>query len=249
MKETNNIRILVVDDDIRLRALLQRYLKEQGFSVSAVNDTAAMDGKLLREQFQLIVLDLMLPDESGLDACKRLRKQGNEIPIIMLTAKGEEIDRILGLEFGADDYLPKPFNPRELIARINAVLRRHKISESDISPSNRSLIKFGDFELNIDSRSLFKGKQQIGFASGLYDLLKILATRPNTILSRSQILGLLNDRDYDGTDRAIDIQISRLRKLIEKDPKQPQYIQTVWGVGYIFVPSGQNVNENTNENS
>jgi len=223
--ETSKItHILVVDDDQRLRLLLQRYLKQQGFLVTAVAETKSMDTQLSRHNFQLIVLDLMLPGEGGLDACKRLRSENNKIPIIILTAKGEELDRIIGLELGADDYLPKPFNPRELVARINAIMRRYKITAADISPNELAKIHFGDFEFDLEARSLWQGGRELKFTSGLFDLLKILSTRPNVTLSRTQMLTMLNAREYDGTDRGIDIQISRLRKMIEVDPKNPRFV-------------------------
>lgn len=240
MKTEKNIAILVVDDDQRLRDLLKRYLSTQGYQVTAVSDTRKMDEKLLRNFYHLIVLDLMLPGEGGLDACKRLRANGNQIPVIMLTARGEDVDRIIGLELGADDYLSKPFNPRELVARINAVLRRHVLSESDISPIGDNRIVFGDFVFDISARTLSQGNNSVEFTSGLFDLLKVLASRPGKALSRAQLSALLKDREYDGADRAVDIQISRLRKLIESDSGNPRFIQTVWGVGYMFVPSGQN---------
>lgn len=234
-----NTSILVVDDDLRLRQLLKRYLSEQGFLVDAVEDTQKMDARLQREFYHLVVLDLMMPGENGLDACRRLRASNNLISIIMLTAKGEDVDRILGLELGADDYLTKPFNPRELLARINSVLRRQALSETNITPLSETKITFGGYLLDLKARRLClvnDANKEVEFSSGLFELLKIFACRPNKPLSRSQLAMLLNDREYDGVDRAIDIQVSRLRKLIEVDPGNPKYIQTVWGVGYVFVP-------------
>ncbi|EER1677497.1 TPA: response regulator [Escherichia coli] len=166
-----NYKILVVDDDMRLRALLERYLTEQGFQVRSVANAEQMDRLLTRESFHLMVLDLMLPGEDGLSICRRLRSQSNPMPIIMVTAKGEEVDRIVGLEIGADDYIPKPFNPREP-------------------------------------------------------------------LSRDKLMNLARGREYSAMERSIDVQISRLRRMVEEDPAHPRYIQTVWGLGYVFVPDG-----------
>jgi len=230
--------ILVVDDDLRLQELLKRYLSEQGFNVSTASDTSAMQRILDREAIKLIVLDLMLPGESGLECCKRLRNSGNTISIIMLTAKGDEADRIVGLELGADDYLPKPFNPRELVARIQAVLRRQKNTVSVINEDAKS-INIGPMTFDMTTRKLSGPDGPIPLSSGQYSLLSILVENAGTPMSRTQLLAALKDREYDGTDRGIDIQISRLRKLIEPDVAEPQYIQTVWGKGYMYVPGIQ----------
>lgn len=234
--QDNEQKILIVDDDQRLRELLKRYLSEQGFQVSGVANGKHMDQQLTREFFHLMVLDLMLPGEDGLSICRRLRDDGNAIPIIMLTAKGDEVDRIIGLEFGADDYLPKPFNPRELVARINAVLRRQPAQHASAPVNMAEPISFGGFELDLATRQLSKSGENITLTSGQYALLKALVLQPQKPMSRSQLMILLNDRDYAGTERGVDVQISRLRKLIEKDVKQPRYLQTVWGIGYVFVP-------------
>ncbi|MGC9459679.1 response regulator, partial [Vibrio genomosp. F10] len=154
-----NFKILVVDDDARLRALLERYLSEQGFQVRSVANSEQMDRLLTRENFHLMVLDLMLPGEDGLSICRRLRNANNSLPILMLTAKGDEVDRIVGLEVGADDYLPKPFNPRELLARIKAVLRRQTIEAPGAPSSEESLVEFGEFRLNLGTREMFRGEE------------------------------------------------------------------------------------------
>lgn len=232
-------KILVVDDDRRLRDLLERYLQEQGFAVRVVIDGKAMDKALTREFFNLIVLDLMLPGEDGLQICRRLRGQGNNIPILMLTAKGDEVDRIVGLEIGADDYLPKPFNPRELVARISAVLRRHNPAPAGAPDEEHISVQIGDFELELGTRVLRRGKEVMNITTGQFALLKALVTQPHKPLSRDALMAKLNERDYESFDRSIDVQISRLRKLVEADPKQPRYIQTVWGHGYVFVPDGE----------
>ena len=233
-------RILVVDDDLRLRDLLQRYLGEKGFAVTTVSDPNGMDRLLGRERFELMVLDLMLPGEDGLSICRRLRGTKNTIPIIMLTAKGEDVDRILGLEMGADDYLPKPFNPRELVARINAVLRRRTAPTPPGAPSSADgPVTIGGITVNLANRTKEKDGESISLTTGEFALLKVLVTHPRTPLSRDKLMELARGREYEVFDRSIDVQVSRLRKLIEKDPTKPEYLQTVWGFGYVFVPDGK----------
>jgi two-component system, OmpR family, phosphate regulon response regulator OmpR len=232
-------RILVVDDDQRLRDLLTRYLGEQKFEVRAVRDAPEMDKYLVRERYDLLVLDLMLPGEDGLAICRRLRAAGGSPAIIMLTAKGDEVDRIVGLEMGADDYLPKPFNPRELVARINAVLRRKPRPGAPGAPSAEDgLHRFGEFEFNPATRELKKDGKPVPLTTGEFSVLKVLVERPRQPLSRDQLMELARGREYEVFDRSIDVQISRLRKLVEADPAHPRYIQTVWGHGYVFVPDG-----------
>jgi two-component system phosphate regulon response regulator OmpR len=240
MAETKT-RILVVDDDLRLRDLLNRYLGEQGFSVRTVADAHAMDKLLAHERFDLLVLDLMLPGEDGLSICRRLRGTKNAIPIIMLTAKGEDVDRIIGLEMGADDYLPKPFNPRELVARVHAVLRRQAAAGPPGAPAadGGAPVSFGGMTVDLAKRTLLRDGKELSLTTGEFALLKVLVTHPRTPLSRDKLMELARGREYEVFDRAIDVQVSRLRKLIEPDPTKPTYIQTVWGFGYVFVPDGQ----------
>ncbi|GHB01998.1 two-component system response regulator OmpR [Shewanella indica] len=231
-------KILVVDDDMRLRALLERYLMEQGYQVRSAANAEQMDRLLERENFHLLVLDLMLPGEDGLSICRRLRQQGNPLPIVMLTAKGDEVDRIIGLELGADDYLPKPFNPRELLARIKAVMRR-QVQEIPGAPSlQEEMVSFGEFSLNLATREMYHNEESIALTSGEFAVLKVLVTHPREPLSRDKLMNLARGRDYSALERSIDVQVSRLRRLIEKDPANPRYIQTVWGLGYVFVPDG-----------
>ncbi|TLU65810.1 two-component system response regulator OmpR [Thalassotalea litorea] len=231
-------KIIVVDDDMRLRALLERYLVEQGFVVRSAANAEQMDRLLERENFHLLVLDLMLPGEDGLSICRRLRQNENQIPIIMLTAKGDEVDRIIGLELGADDYMPKPFNPRELLARVKAVLRR-KTQEAPGAPSMaEDVIEFGEFALNLGTREMRKGDISMPLTSGEFAVLKALITHPREPLSRDKLMNLARGRDYSALERSIDVQVSRLRRMLEQDPANPRYIQTVWGLGYVFVPDG-----------
>src|SRR5215468_11386909 len=232
-------KILVVDDDPRLRDLLVRYLTEQGFQVHAIADGREIDKRLQRDPPHLLVLDLMLPGEDGLALCRRLRASGETVPIIMLTAKGEDVDRIVGLEMGADDYLPKPFNPRELVARINAVLRRRAAPLPPGAPSpDAESVSFGGMTVDLATRTLAKNGETISLTTGEFALLKVLVTHPRVPLSRDKLMELARGREYEVFDRAIDVQVSRLRKLLEPDPASPIYIQTVWGFGYVFVPDG-----------
>jgi len=238
---SESFKLLVVDDDVRLRSLLERYLTEQGFTVRAVANAEQMDRLLQRESFNLMVLDLMLPGEDGLSICRRLRAAHSTLPIVMLTAKGDEVDRIVGLEVGADDYLPKPFNPRELLARIRAVLRRNPVSAPGAPETEEKVIRFGDFTLNLATREMFKGEESMMLTSGEFAVLKILINNAREPMSRDKLMNLARGREYSATERSIDVQISRLRRLLEKDPSKPRYIQTVWGLGYVFVPDGQAV--------
>jgi len=234
------MKIIVVDDDARLRDLLNRYLTEQGYAVRAVHDAAEMNRQLGRERYDLMILDLMLPGEDGLSICRRLRGAGESMPIIMLTAKGDDVDRIVGLEVGADDYLPKPFNPRELVARIQAVLRRRPPAGPPGAPTAEvQVVEFGAFRFNLAARSLTKNGQDVSLTTGEYALLKVLVQHPRSPLSRDKLMELARGREFGAFDRSIDVQISRLRKLIEPDPAKPAFIQTVWGFGYVFNPDGK----------
>jgi len=230
--------ILVVDDDARLRDLLTRYLGEQGFEVKSAADGQQMDKLRSREHFSLIVLDLMMPGEDGLSICRRLRGTGDLTPVIMLTAKGDEVDRIVGLEMGADDYLPKPFNPRELLARIHAVLRRQGNRPPGSPGDEAETIRFGNIEVDLAARSLKRGDELLSLTTGEFAVLKVLLQHARQPLSRDKLMTLARGREQGPFDRAIDVQVSRLRKLIETDPAQPRYLQTVWGFGYVFVPDG-----------
>lgn len=232
-------KILIVDDDPGLRRLLERFLREQGYRVRSVENIEQMDRLLARELFQLLVLDLMLPGEDGLSICRRLRGGHDNTPIIILTAKAEEIDRIVGLEMGADDYLSKPFNPRELLARVNAILRRRGTEEHPGAPSQENeSIEFGPYVLNLSTRTLTKNNEPVPITTGEFSVLKVFARHPKIPLSRDKLMELARGREYEAFDRSLDVQISRLRKLIEPNPSKPVFIQTVWGLGYVFVPDG-----------
>jgi two-component system phosphate regulon response regulator OmpR len=233
-------KILIVDDDARLRELLRRYLSEQGFLVYTAEDAHDMQKYLQRDIFDLLVLDVMMPEEDGFSICRRLRNVNDTTPIIMLTARAQDHDRITGLELGADDYLSKPFNPRELLARINAILRRRQQDEHPSAPSLQpEVLQFGGYTLNLLSRTLhFEGKK-ISITTGEFSVLKVFARNPGVPLSRDKLMELARGRQYAAFDRSLDVQISRLRRLIEKNPSKPQFLQTVWGLGYVFIPNGQ----------
>jgi len=232
-------RILIVDDDARIRDLLRRYLAQEGFEVLLAEDGRALTRLLLRDSVDLIVLDLMLPGEDGLSICRRLRAANDRTPVIMLTAKSEDIDRIVGLEIGADDYLGKPFNPRELLARIHAVLRRRPPPEVPGAPSQEAeTVSFGPYVLDLAQRTLRKHGEDVPLTTGEFAMLKALVRHPRQPLSRDKLAQLARGREFEPFDRSLDVQVSRLRKLIEEDPSAPRYLQTVWGVGYVFVPEG-----------
>jgi len=227
--------LLVVDDDPRLRELLARYLGEQGFRVSTVADGAAMDALLAREHPDLVILDLMLPGEDGLSVARRLRARNNT-PIIILSARGEDVDRIVGLEVGADDYLAKPFNPRELLARIRAVLRR----PATASPAATDGIhRFGPFTLDVTRHTLRRNADELALTAGEFALLRVLAEHPHRVLTRDQLIEHLKGYERSAFDRSIDVRVTRLRRKIEDDPAVPRYLRTVWGEGYLFTPDGK----------
>jgi two-component system, OmpR family, phosphate regulon response regulator OmpR len=232
-------KLLIVDDDPRLRAMLQRYLESQGFEIRAVDNTAHMDRLLQREHFDLLLLDVLMPDEDGLSACRRLRANGFARPIIMLTARGELPDKVLGLELGADDYLAKPFEPRELVARIRAVLRRSDDHTTPAAPAPGE-IRFGRFRLALDERRLYESDRVIELTSGEFALLNVLANHPFEVLSRERLQTQIHGGDHPPVgERGIDVLVSRLRRVLEDNPRRPRYLQTVWGLGYAFAPDGQ----------
>lgn len=225
--------VLVVDDDAELRELTEAYLSRNGFRVHAVADGTEMDAWLAESEPDLLILDLMLPGEDGLSIAKRVKADAN-FPIIMLSAQGDDVDRIVGLEVGADDYLPKPFNPRELLARIRAVLRR---SGNGASPDGeRNLRSFGPFVLDLNAHQLSRDGAEVTLTSGEFDLLALLSAHPNRVLDRDRILDLLTGAERSPFDRSIDVRVTRLRAKIEPDPAKPIYIKTVWGKGYMFCP-------------
>ena len=227
--------ILVVDDHSEIRDLLKRFLEQHGMRVSCARDGKEMKRLLEEREFDLLVLDLMMPGEDGLTLCRELRVKSN-LPIIMLTAMGEETDRIIGLEMGADDYLAKPFNPRELLARIKAVMRR---TQAETQPAAETLtrdLRFDRWLLDVNRRELVD-EEGVGMSlsTAEFDLLKVFLERPQRVLSRDQLLDLARGREAVAFDRAIDTLVSRLRRKLERDPKNPELIKTIWGGGYLFA--------------
>jgi two-component system OmpR family response regulator len=226
--------ILIVDDDAEIRSLLTRYLEKNGLRATAVGDGRAMWRALDDGAFDLIVLDLMLPGDDGLTLCRTLRGK-SDIPVIMLTARGDETDRIVGLEMGADDYLPKPFSARELLARIKVILRRTRTLPPNLQPQDEPLLQFAGWTLNTSRRELRSAAGEATLIGGVeYKLLRVFLAHPNRVLSRDQLLDLTQGRAADPLDRSIDVQVSRLRQRLGDDPRNPSLIKTVRGEGYVL---------------
>jgi two-component system OmpR family response regulator len=231
---TDQPHILIVDDDREIRALLAKYLETNGFRTTTAADGKAMIAAMQQSHIDLIVLDLMLPGDDGLVLCRELRKT-SQVPIIMLTARGEDVDRIVGLEVGADDYLPKPFNPRELLVRIKAVLRRAAHAPRDPDSAVVRTFRFGGWQLNTTTRTLTDtGGGSVALSGAEYRLLTVLLGSPSRVLSRSQLATLLRGREADPQDRSIDVRVSRLRQLLGDDARASQIIKTVYGEGYVI---------------
>ena len=234
-------QILVVDDDVEIRSLLGEYLAKNGFRVRAVKDGREMWAALEQSRTDLIVLDLMLPGDDGLELCRMLRAR-SDTPVIMLTAKGEETDRIVGLELGADDYLAKPFNPRELLARIKVILRRARSLPRNLQPEEIRQIRFAGWLLDVSARHLISPQGVVTSLSGAeYRLLRIFLGHPNRVMNRDQLTELLQGRDSDPFDRSIDVQVSRLRRRLQEDAKEPTLIKTVRSEGYVLATDVENV--------
>ena len=226
---------MIVDDDQKLRDLLTEYLEEFGFQVSALSDGRGILPAIKTGNPDIIILDIMMPYKDGFEILREIRP-GSAVPVIMLTARGEDADRIVGLELGADDYLPKPFNPRELLARIRAVLRRSETPQGDETDRKGDhLLEAGGLILNKAKRTVSMGSQEVALSSTEYEILKALMEHPNRTLSRDQLMSMARGRDFMAFDRSIDVHISKLRAKVESDPRSPERIKTVWGTGYIFV--------------
>lgn len=231
-------RILVVDDDPALRELLAAYLGDNGFKVDLAADGVEMRQALERAMPDAIVLDLMLPGEDGLALTREIRAR-SMVPILMLSARGEEIDRVVGLEVGADDYLAKPFSPREMLARLRALLRRSQAGEH--APTDGPHHRFGPYLLDAAARRLLHDGVDLALSGAEFDLLKVFVERPNRVLNRDLLLELLKGYEREPFDRTIDIRVGRLRRKIEPDPANPVYIRTVRGEGYLFNPRGNDI--------
>jgi two-component system OmpR family response regulator len=229
------IHVLVVDDHSEIRDLLKRFLEQHGLRVSCAKDGKEMKRLLDEREFDLLVLDLMMPGDDGLSLCRQLRATST-LPIIMLTAMGEETDRIIGLEMGADDYLTKPFNPRELLARIKAVMRRSQVEPAPLAVTPSHDLRFDHWLLDVHRRELVDDDGVgLSLSTAEFDLLRVFLDRPQRVLSRDQLLDLARGRETVAFDRAIDTLVSRLRRKLERDPKNPELIKTIWGGGYLFA--------------
>ena len=225
--------LLIVDDDREIRTLLSQYFETHGYRATAVPEAQSMRRIMQQSHVDLLVLDLMLPGEDGLAVCRDLRTR-SQVPIVMLTARGEEVDRIVGLELGADDYVSKPFNPRELLGRVRAVLRRAAHAPRDPDPSAIRRFRFAGWQLDTTSRTLTDpGGANVQLSGAEYRLLAVLLASPNRVLSRAQLTELLRGREADPLDRSIDVRVSRLRQILGDDARAPQIIQTVYGEGYV----------------
>jgi len=235
-KHASKTQLLVVDDDAEIRELLSLYFREQGFEVATVGDGREMDAWLAENTADLVVLDLMLPGEDGLSIARRLGVD-HQLPIVMISARSEEIDRIIGLEVGADDYLPKPFSPRELLARVRAVLRRNRPMNHP-EPDAGAGYEFGPYRFVPEKHALYRNLDKVDLSSAEYELLSVFVNHPNQVLSRDLIMDCLGGNEWDPVDRTIDVRVMRLRNKIEENPAQPRLVCTVWGIGYQFRPEG-----------
>ncbi|MDX2503064.1 MAG: response regulator [Gammaproteobacteria bacterium] len=231
----SNEHILIVDDEPSLQQAIAKYLDASAYTVGCVADATGLDGYMLKHQVDLLILDQMMPGEDGLSITKRLRASGNTIPILMISSFGEDVDRIIGLEMGVDDYLAKPVNLREVLARVRALLRRNQQLPVPAA-ANSSTYQFGPYSYNIETRQLFNSDKIIKLTAAEARLLKIFVQKPNQELSRDHLSVILRGYEHEPFDRSIDVQVKRLRERIELDTSSPQYIVTVWGKGYQFIP-------------
>jgi two-component system phosphate regulon response regulator OmpR len=228
-------RVLIIDDDTKLRKLLHEYLEENGFQVFSLEDGSEALPTIEKISPDIVILDVMMPGIGGLDVLKEINRKYT-LPVIMLTAKGEETDRIIGLELGADDYIPKPFNPRELLARMRAVMRRIPSEGEDAADKNNNrIIKAGGLVLDKAKQTVAMGEKEMDLSSTEYKIMEVLMKNPNTVMSRDEIMSIARGRDFMAFDRSIDVHISKLRAKLETDPRYPKLIKTVWGAGYMFV--------------
>jgi two-component system phosphate regulon response regulator OmpR len=228
-------KVLIVDDDSKLRKLLREYLEDYGFEVLDLSDGLSVVKTLREESPDIIILDVMMPKKDGIEVLKEVRTEF-DVPVIMLTAKGDDADRIVGLELGADDYLPKPFNPRELLARIKAVLRRFPIRDKIGAKGDENIfVEAGGLVLNKAKQTLLIEDKEVELSWTEYKVLEALMEHPNRVMSRDELMNLARGRDFMAFDRSIDVHISRLRAKLEPDPRSPKRIKTVWGTGYMFV--------------
>lgn len=227
-------RVLIVDDDLKLQKLLKEYLEGNGYSVQTLPDGSRTLERIEAEKPDIVILDVMLPGKDGLEVLKDIRRD-HAVPVIMLTAKGEDTERIVGLELGADDYLPKPFNPRELLARMKAVLRRAAAPDQEKTTAEDLFVRAGGLTLNKARQTVDNGDKELELSATEYRILEVLMKHPNTVLSRDRLMTMAQGRDFMAFDRSIDMHISKLRAKVEADPRSPKRIKTVWGSGYMFI--------------
>ena len=230
-------RILLVEDEEKLARMVELELQYEGYEVEKAFDGRAGLDRALSGEFDLVLLDIMLPALSGMEVLRRLRRE-SAMPVIMLTARDTVVDKVSGLDMGADDYITKPFAIEELLARIRAVLRRQANELPGAPSQEEAVIAFGKFKLNLGTREMFREDEPMPLTSGEFAVLKALVSHPREPLSRDKLMNLARGREYSAMERSIDVQISRLRRMVEEDPAHPRYIQTVWGLGYVFVPDG-----------
>ncbi len=234
-EKNGKIKVLIVDDDDKLRKLLVEYLEGYGYSIETLADGRGVQAEIGKQPPDIVILDIMLPHKNGLEVLRDIRRI-SRVPVVMLTAKGDDADRIVGLEMGADDYLPKPFNPRELLARIKAVLRRVAPDERAKRPGEQErALRAGGLVLDKAKQTVHRGEREISLSTTEFKLLRALMEHPNQVLTRDRLMNLARGREFEAFDRSIDVHISKLRAKLEPDPKSPERIKTVWGSGYMFV--------------
>ena len=236
METTRARRVLIIEDDWEIADLVEIHIRDLGFSLDRAADGLAGLAKVRGDHYDLVILDLMLPKLGGLEVCKSIRQEDSHIPILMLTAKSEELDKVLGLELGADDYLTKPFSIRELIARVKAIFRRMEADTAKVTSDDRGeSFCYGDLTIDLQKRKVTRGDQGVELTAKEFDLLALFASHPGRAYSRRQLLELVWEYQFEGYEHTVNSHINRLRSKIEENPAEPQYVKTVWGVGYRFV--------------
>jgi len=230
----DDIKILIADDEPEILKLLQRYIEKEGYSVDTASDGLEAISLFNQNEYHLVILDIMMPQIDGIEVCRRLRNDTN-VPIIMLTAKDDEIDKVLGLRIGADDYMTKPFGMNELMARVNAHLRRYLVLSGGSNLTNKNILEFNNLKIDLKSYMVYRGKELLNLTAKEFELLKFFASHPNQVFTKAQIFKYVWGDEYIEDDNTVMVHIRRLRKKIEVNPEKPQFIQTVWGIGYKFV--------------
>lgn len=230
----DDIKILIADDEPEILKLLQRYIEKEGYSVDTASDGLEAISLFNQNEYHLVILDIMMPQIDGIEVCRRLRNDTN-VPIIMLTAKDDEIDKVLGLRIGADDYMTKPFGMNELMARVNAHLRRYLVLSGGSNLTNKKILEFNNLKIDLKSYMVYRGKELLNLTAKEFELLKFFASHPKQVFTKAQIFKYVWGDEYIEDDNTVMVHIRRLRKKIEVNPEKPQFIQTVWGIGYKFV--------------